>query len=319
MDLDEQRRFGRTGVSVTPLAVGTGSWGAARANETQDAADRRIAPLADAFFAGTLETKVLDTANMYGGGRAEVLVGAAIARAGGVAPGLLVQTKLDRSIPGDRFDGVRMRESIRESLDRLGLPRVAVLYLHDPEVIGFEAAMAAGGAVEALVAMKEEGLAAAIGISGGPVHMLERFVETDLFDALVTHNRWTLLDRSADRLLDAAAERGLGVTNGAPYGAGVLTGDPRFAGTYGYKPMHPLTQEALDGITSLCHEADVPLAAAAIQFSLREPRVHSTIVGVSDRGRWDQAVEHAQAVVPAGFWEELDQHLPPASVALDLI
>jgi D-threo-aldose 1-dehydrogenase len=256
---------------------------------------------------------------MYGAARSEVLVGRAIARAGGVADGLVVQTKLDRSIPGDRFDGERMRESIRESLDRLGLPSVPVLYLHDPEVIGFEAAMAPGGAVAALVSMKEQGLADAIGISGGPVDMLQRFVETNMFDALVTHNRWTLLDHSADALLDAATERGLGITNGAPYGAGVLTGDPRFAGTYGYKPIHPLTERALNGITDVCQDAGVPLAAAALQFSLRESRIHSTIVGVSDRNRWDETVRLAQTPTPEGFWTAIEEHVPPLEVALDRI
>lgn len=319
MNLEQRRPFGRTGVSVTPLAVGTSSWGPARRDESAAARDERIAEVADAFFAGRLRTNVLDTSNMYGESLSEPQVGRAIARAGGLHGDLVVQTKLDRRLPDDRFDGPRMWDSLHESVERLGLERVQVLYLHDPEVIGFDAAMAAGGPVEALVEMKRQGLAGAIGISGGPVDMLQRFVETGLFDALVTHNRWTLLDRSAGPLLDAATSRGLGVTNAAPYGAGVLTGDPRFAGTYGYKPMHPLTQRALDGMASVCREAGVPLAAAALQFSLRDPRVHSTIVGVSDLSRWEAAVRFGEVPTPTGFWEALDEHRPPADVALDRI
>jgi D-threo-aldose 1-dehydrogenase len=319
MNLDQKRSFGRTGVSVTPLAVGTASWGTLRTGESEAGAAGRIAEIADRFFAGTLRTNIIDTSNMYGEARSEAEIGRAIARARGVGSGLVLQTKLDRRIPGDRFDGERMWESLRESLDRLGLERLQVLYLHDPEVIGFDAAMAPGGPVEAIVAMKKQGIADAIGISGGPVDMLQRFVETDLFDALVTHNRWTLLDRSADALLNAATLRGVGVTNGAPYGAGILTGDPRFAESYGYKPLHPRTGAALKAIQAVCRDADVPLAAAAIQFSLRDPRIHSTIVGVSELARWEEAVANAEVEIPSGFWEAVDELAPPAEVALDRI
>jgi D-threo-aldose 1-dehydrogenase len=319
MNFDQQRPFGRTGVSVTPLAVGTASWGPRRKDETEAESEKRIAEIADRFFSRDLRTNLIDTSNMYGEALSEPNVGRAIARAGGIPSGLVVQTKLDRHIPDDRFDGERMWDSVHESLDRLGVDRLQVLYLHDPEVIGFEAAMSPGGPVEAIVEMKRQGLADAIGISGGPVDMLQRFVETDIFDALVTHNRWTLLDRSADSLLSAAAARNLGVTNGAPYGAGVLTGDPRFQGTYGYKPIHPLTQKALDGIIAVCREAGVPLAAAAIQFSMRDPRVHSSIVGVSSLERWEEAVAFAETDIPAGFWDAIAEYVPPAEVALDLI
>lgn len=319
MDVDQQRPFGRTGVSVTPLAVGTSSWGTQRAGETEDTASGRIAELADRFLAGGLHTNLIDTSNMYGEAQSEPAIGRAIARAGGLPDGLVLQTKLDRSIPGDRFDSERMWESLRESLDRLGLERFQVLYLHDPEVIGFEAAMAPGGAVDAIVEMKNQGIAAAIGISGGPVDMLQRFVETDLFDALVTHNRYTLLDRSADALLTAAAAHDVGVTNAAPYGAGILTGDPRFADSYGYKPLHPRTRSALEAISAVCREAEVPLPAAALQFSMREPRIHSTIVGVSQLTRWEEAVGYAEVEIPSGFWEAIEELAPPAEVALDRI
>ncbi len=317
MDLTTQRPFGRTGVSVTALALGTSSWGPARPGEGDVERDARIATMADAFLARRLPTNLLDTSNIYGESRAEEHIGAAIARAGGVPEGLVVQTKLDRDTRTGRFDGERMRESIAESLTRLGLDRIPVLYLHDPEHIGFEAAMAPGGPVEALVEMRRQGLAAAIGISGGPVDMLQRFVETGLFDALVTHNRFTLLDRSADALLDAAHARGLGVTNAAPYGGGVLTGDPRFADRYGYRPMRREVGASLERIARLCEEAGVALPAAALQFSLRDPRVHSTIVGASSLDRFEEAVRHASAPVPEDLWPALDAARPPASAALD--
>ena len=314
-DLRQTKPFGRTGFDVTPLALGTSSWGQLREGESGDERDTRIREVADAFFAEALETNLLDTSNMYGptdaGHLSELFVGQALARAGdaagAAASGLVIQTKLDRDVASGDFGGDRMRRSLEESLSRLGVDRIDVLYLHDPEVVGFDAVMAPGGAVEALVAMKEQGLATSIGISGGPVDMLQRFVETDLFDALVTHNRFTVLDRSAGALLDAATARNVGVSNAAPYGGGVLTGRPESAGTYGYRPIRPATAAALERLRAICDRYGVAMSAVALGFSLRDPRVHTTIVGASSMGSWTRAVADATvaAAVPEELWAEL--------------
>jgi len=326
-DLRQTTPFGRTGFDVTPLALGTSSWGRLREGESGDERDARILEVADAFFAGTLETNLLDTSNMYGptdaGHLSELFVGRALAQTAGAdaggaraASGLVIQTKLDRDVATDDFSGDRMRRSLEESLSRLGVDRVDVLYLHDPEVVGFDAVMAPGGAVEALVAMKEQGLTTSIGISGGPVDMLQRFVETDLFDALVTHNRFTVLDRSAEALLDAATARTVGVSNAAPYGGGALTGRPESAGTYGYRPIRPDMAAALGRLRSICDRHGVAMSAAALGFSLRDPRVHTTIVGASSMSSWVRAIDDATAAasVPESLWAEiadLTDGIPP--------
>ena len=303
---------------MTPLALGTSSWGQLREGEPGDERDARILEVADAFFAGSLETNLLDTSNMYGptdaGHLSELFVGQALARAGGTdaggpsaASGLVIQTKLDRDVASGDFSGDRMRRSLEESLSRLGVDALDVLYLHDPEVVGFDTVMAPGGAVEALVAMKERGLATSIGISGGPVGMLQRFVETDLFDALVTHNRFTVLDRSAEALLDAATARNVGVSNAAPYGGGVLTGRPGSAATYGYRPIRPDMAAALERLRAICESHGVAMSAVALGFSLRDPRVHTTIVGASSMSSWTRAIADATAAaaVPESLWAEL--------------
>jgi len=317
MDAVEQRAFGRTGLLVSALCIGTSGWGPLRSEETESLRDERLLPLADRFFRGHLPVNFIDTANIYGASQAESLIGRSLRAAGGLAEGLVLQTKLDRDAADGRFDADRMWQSIEESLTRLGLERVQVLYLHDPELIGFDAAMASGGPTEALVAMKEQGLAATIGISGGPVELMQRFVETDLFDALVTHNRFTLVDRSASGLLDAAAARQLGVTNAAPWGAGVLTGSARYRNSYGYLPILPEVRAAVEAVERICAEARVPMPAVAMQFSLREPRIHSTIVGVSSAQQFEMDLEYLDVHVPAWVWSAVDDVLPDAQFALD--
>ncbi|RKR75266.1 aldo/keto reductase [Frondihabitans australicus] len=317
------RRYGRTGYDVTPLCIGSGSWGATRDGETETEGDERIAEISTPFAARALPVNFLDSSNIYGGGRSELLVGRGLARAkatladqGAGSAGLVVQTKLDRDVATGDFSADRMRRSLDETLERLGVDHLQVLHLHDPDSIGFEAAMADGGPVSALVTMKEEGVVSSIGISGGPVGMLQRFVETDLFDALITHNRWTLVDRSASALFDAATARDVGITNGAPYGAGILTGDPRFAGTYAYRPA---TQQVLDTVTALqrvCDDFGVPLGTAALQFSVRERRIHSTVVGVSSLPRLEAAIDAATQALPDELWAALDA-VVPEGIALD--
>jgi len=314
----DRRAFGRTGLDVSALCIGTSSWGPARAGESGQARDARVDAMARRAFDGGFGTNVVDTSNIYGDGLSEVYLGRALAALGGLPQGVVLQTKLDRDLVTGSFSAEQMRRSASESFERLGLDRVQVLYLHDPESLGFEAAMAPGGPVETLIALRDEGVTAHIGISGGPVDMMQRFVETDVFDALVTHNRYTLVDRSATAMLEAAVQRGVGVCNAAPYGAGVLTGDPRFADGYGYRPIRPGVRAAVERMSALCAEAGIPLAAAALQFSLRAPLVHTTIVGGSAEGRLDEAVALAAVSIPEGLWAELDAVAPGADDALDM-
>ena len=295
----DPRPAGALSLPLSPLTLGTSSW-SPRSAEENSATDA----LAADFAAGRLSTNVIDTSNIYGDSHAEAVIGRALA--GTVGAGLVVQTKLDRDVASNDFSAGQMERSLRESLDRLGLESVDVLFLHDPENIGFDSVMQQGGAVDALIGMRDRGVARAIGISGGPVGMLRRFVDTGIFDVLINHNRLTLVDRSAEGLYQAARDRHMIVENAAPFGAGILTGDPRFAGTYAYGPIRPETQAAVDAATRIAAEAGIPLAALALQFSLRHPLVDTTVVGVRSRERFDEAVAHATIEVPDAVWAELD-------------
>lgn len=304
------RHAGALALSLSPLTLGTSGWSPRSAAE-----DAATDALAEDFAAGRLATNVIDTSNIYGDSHSEEVIGRALA--GTVGPGLVVQTKLDRDLAQNDFSAAQMERSLRQSLDRLGLDAVDVLFLHDPENVGFDSVMEHGGAVDALVAMRERGVTRAIGISGGPVAMMRRFVETGIFDAVINHNRFTLVDRSATSLYRAARDRNMIVQNAAPFGAGILTGDPRFAGSYAYGPIRPTTQAAVDAATRIAAEAGIPLAALALQFSLRHPLVDTTVVGVRTRERFDEAVAHATLEVPDAVWAELESIAPSPQSGID--
>lgn len=303
------REYGSTGIRVSALCLGTSSW--VRPGEDEAEAQRRIAELGRA----TAESPItfVDTSNIYGRGVSEKLIGD-LFRAGIWDDSIVLQTKVDRDTATGDFGGKQMWRSLEQSLERLGVDRIPVLFIHDPENISFEEATAAGGPVEALVEMKQQGLADNIGVSGGPAHLMLRFVQTGLFDTLINHNRMTLLDRSADELYDEATRRRMGITNAAPYGAGILTDDDRFAQSYAYRPAAPAVIRSADRIREICRAAGIPIAAAALQFSVRDERVHSTVVGISSAERLRGTLELLDVPISEETWSELDAALPPAEV-----
>lgn len=204
-----------------------------------------------------------------------------------------------------------MRASVDESRERLGLDVLPVVHLHDPERITFEEAMAPEGAVRALVELRDAGVIGHIGVAGGPVALLERFVRTGEFELLVTHNRFTLLDRSAESLLDLCAERGVGVFNAAPFGGGALTADDGPVGRYHYRDVDDVQRTAVLRIREIAREAGVPVGALALGLSLREPRITATIAGTSSPAHLDRMLGWARTELP-DVWAELDAALPPA-------
>lgn len=312
------RPFGSTGLHVSPVCLGSSGWGRLLIGESAEQRDARISSLLRGVMNNQSACNFVDTSNIYSNGLSEQLLGSAI-REFGVREGLVIQTKLDRDSQTADFSGSRMWASLDESLTRLGVDRLQVLYLHDPEHIGFDAAMERGGPVHALVDMKAQGLASHIGVSGGPVALLDQFVETGLFDAIVTHNRFTLVDRSADSLIEKAGQRGMGITNAAPFGGGVLTGAYRFANTYGYGPANSAVQTAISRITHACDRAGVPVVAAALQFSTRDSRIHSTIVGAGSTRQLDNNLSLLDVAVPDGLWAEIDGLVPRSEYSLDSV
>ena len=152
------------------------------------------------------------------------MIGEVLRERGGAPEGVVVSTKVDPDQSGD-FSGARAGARWRKPrAPRYGLPPARVP--PRPERATFEDAMAPDGPVPALVRLKEEGVVGHLGVAGGPVGLRGRFVRTGVFEAVLTHNRFTLLDRSATSLLDECARSGVAVCNAAPFGGGMLARGP---------------------------------------------------------------------------------------------
>src|SRR5215212_313432 len=298
------RPFGPSDLLITPLCIGCAPLGdmpeafAYKVGEDQALATLRVA------FGGPIN--YMDTAASYGDGESERRIGIVLRELGGLPEGYVLGTKADRDLKTGDFSGDQIKRSVERSLHLLGLDQLQIVYLHDPEHTTFENVMSPGGPVEVLLKLKEQGVIKHVGVAGGPTDMEIAYVETGAFDSVISHNRYTLLNRSAAPLLDIAAQRGLAVINAAPYGSGMLAKGPAAYARYAYQEAPAKLVERTQQMAAVCAEYDVPLAAAALQFSLRDARITSTVVGMSRPERITQTVELALHPIPAEIWPRLD-------------
>jgi D-threo-aldose 1-dehydrogenase len=299
----QSRSLGTTGLSVTPLCIGTSALGSFPEQYGYEVSASRAAATMSRVFAGPVN--FIDTSNNYGDGESERRIGKALAGIGGIPAGFVLATKVD-PLPGSNdFSGERVRASVAESIDRLGLGHLQLVYLHDPERMSFAEATAPGGAVEALAQLREEGVIGHLGVAGGPIALMRQYLATGVFEVVISHNRYTLVDQSAEPLLQDAAERGVAFVNAAPYGGGILVKGPSVQPNYSYQPADAALISRIQAMQQACESYDTPLPAAALQFSLREPRVASTIVGISRPERVDETLALAQQSIPDALWDEL--------------
>jgi D-threo-aldose 1-dehydrogenase len=299
------RRLGGTDVHVTPLCVGTSPLGGMVETYGYDVdAERAVATVRRVLDSPTI--RFLDTSNEYGSGRSEERIGIALAERGGLPEGFVLATKADPAPGSKDFSGARVLASFEESVARLGLDRVDVFHFHDPERIGFEDAAGPGGALEGLRRLKDDGRVTALGVAGWDVDLLRRYVDTGLFDVVLNHNRYTLLDQSASPLIDHALAAGLSFLNAAPYASGILAKPASDHPRYIYGVASDAVVEQTARLRALCEEHGVDLAAVALQFSTRDPRVTSTLVGVSRPERVAELERNAAVEVPAALWSALD-------------
>lgn len=197
------RRLAGTGVTVSAVIAGGAPLGGMPKSFGYDVPENDAVDFVETLL--TSPIRAIDTSNGYSDGRSEQRIGKAIARAGTKPEDFVVLTKVDAR-NGD-YSGERVRASVRESKARLGLDSLPIVYLHDPEFHSFAELTARGGAVDALVELAKEGEIGHVGLAGGDVHEMSRYLDLGVFEVLLTHNRWTLVDRSASALIDQARGR----------------------------------------------------------------------------------------------------------------
>jgi D-threo-aldose 1-dehydrogenase len=290
---------------VTSLCLGCAALGDMPETFAYTVPEERALNTLREVFASPID--FLDTAAAYGDGESERRIGLLLRKMGGLPDGFVLSTKADRDLRSGDFSGDQVQRSIERSLRLLGLDRLQLVFLHDPEYTTFEAATAPGGPVEVLERLRQQGVIAHLGVAGGPIDLLIRFVHTDVFEAVITHNRYTLLSREAEPLFEVATARGLGVLNAAPYGSGLLAKGPTVYPRYEYAEAAADLVDRARAMEAACDEFGVPLAAAALQFSLRDSRITSTVVGMTRPERVRQTLDLANLAIPDELWSRLER------------
>lgn len=322
----ERVPLGRTGLAVTRLGFGGASIGGL------------FEAVADADARGMVERawsigiRLFDVAPLYGYGTAERRMGAVLATR--PRDEFVLSTKVGRLVravagigPGDDLDRQAIegrenayyagtadrrivfdysadgvRRSVEDSLERLGLARVDILYIHDPDRHWREALE---GAYPALDRLRAEGTVRAIGVGMNQWQMLARFAsETDI-DVLLVANRYTLLDQGAlPELLPRCLERGIAVLVAGVMNTGLMV-DPDRGGHFDYGPAPAEIVGRARRISAVCERHGVPVRAAAIQFPLAHPAVRGLIAGVRTPAHLDDYPASLRMSIPAGLWQDL--------------
>jgi D-threo-aldose 1-dehydrogenase len=313
------RRLGASATEVTELSFGAAAIGNLFTEVTEDEAAAAVA----AAWAGGIRS--FDTAPHYGLGLSERRLGAGLRCY--PRDEFVVSTKVGRLLEPARkpygpdaegfavpaayhrvrdysADGVR--RSLAASLDRLGLDRIDIAFIHDPEDHAEQAFRAAYPALEEL---RAQGCLRAIGAGMNQAEMLTRFVTDTDVDVVLVAGRYTLLDQSAGRaLLPAASERGVSVIVGGVFNSGLLAA-PQPQATYDYQAAPGELVAQARRLEAICARFGVPLRAAAARFPLRHPAVASVLIGARNAAETDDALALWQAGIPPGLWDALDAAL----------
>ncbi len=316
-------RLARTGLELTRMGFGAA------------AIAGLYAPVSEEVAAGTLKAawslglRYFDTAPLYGLGISEQRLGRFLKTR---QPGeYVVSTKVGRLLrkgvphhptefdPEGRpffpvgsefgvvfdysYDG--FMRSFEESLARLGIPGVDILFIHDPDAGGRSVREVMREGYRALVDLKEQGLIKAIGVGMNDASWLAEFALEGDFDVFLVAGRYTLLDQSAlEVLLPRCAERGIGVVIGGVYNSGILA-DPRPGATYDYLPAPRDILDRAQKIRAVADRYGVPLKAAAIQFPLGHPAVVSVLSGARTPDELRENAAMFRRPIPQEFWAAL--------------
>lgn len=308
----EQARLGNSAVAVSTIGLGTAALGGMYTSVSDADTEALVALAIDRGLT------YFDTAPQYGHGMAERRLGRALQTVD--RDSYVLSTKVGRLVIDDPnarsdrfmdappsrveffFDGESIKRSLSESLERLGLDRVDIVYLHDPDD---HMDQAIAEAYPVLHEMRAQGVVGAIGAGMNVSAPLTRFVTETELDAVLLAGRYTLLDQtSLVDLIPAARERDVSVVIGGVFNSGIL-GDPDNNPMFDYDPASPEVIARARAIRDICVAHGVTLVEAAVAFAMREPAVTTVLLGARNVGELEQNLAVDPSAIPDELWGEL--------------
>ncbi|QQO34805.1 aldo/keto reductase [Bradyrhizobium diazoefficiens] len=301
------------GLDVTSIGLGSAPLGGLFSAVSDADAE---ATLAAGWSAGI---RFYDTAPLYGFGLAERRVGGFLRQQ--KRDSFAISTKVGRllrpeanSAEDDHYKGVPalrpqfdfsydgVMRSVEESLVRLGLDRVDVLLVHDPDD-HYDAAV--NGAFRALMRLRDDGTVKAIGSGMNQSEMLTRFAEAVPVDCFLLAGRYTLLDQDAlDALFPVCAAKNIGILLGGIYNSGILA-NPHTGAKFNYQDADAALVGRALALDALCRKHGTELKAAALQFCMAHPAVTVAVMGARNAAEVADNIAMSERAVPPAFWQEL--------------
>ena len=324
MKAGTRRRVGRTAIEVTAIGLGGAPLGNLMGALDDDEASATI----EAGLDGGV--RYFDTAPFYGYGLSERRIGNVLRHRDrddfvlSTKVGRLLRASPDLHGPDDEFplalpfaarfdysyDGA-MR-SVEDSLQRLGLNRVDIVFLHDVDTRthGEAAATMLGtameGAYRALDSLRAEGVIGAVGMGVNEWEICVEAMGRGEFDCFLVAGRYTLLEqRAVEVMLPECERRGISMIVGAPFNSGILATGVAGGGHYDYAAPPPEVAAAVRGIEAVCASHEIPLAAAALQFPLGHPAVAAVIPGARSAAEKRKNLTLFETPIPEGLWSDL--------------
>ncbi len=314
-----RRRIGRTGVQVTELGFG----GAPIGNLYAAVGEAAAAETVDAAWDAGI--RYFDTAPHYGLGLSERRLGKALSSR--PRREFVISTKVGRLLDSNPapagsdlaagfdvpdtltrrrdYSGDGVRRSLADSMGRLGVDRIDIALIHDPED---HMAQAMGEAVPTLLELREQGVIGAVGVGMNHWEPLLRFVDVPGIDVVMVAGRWTLADRTAAPLLAACAERGVSVLAAAPFNSGLLASRwPEPGALFDYSPASGGIRDRARALAAACERHAATLPHAAVGFPLRHRAVASVVAGIRTAAEAHSDALWAASPLPPKLWENLDE------------
>lgn len=291
--------LGTRGIHVTRMGFGSAPIG----NSANVSDEQAIATVHYALEQGI---NLFDTAPLYGAGRAEELLGAALS--GVPRAEFVLSTKvgrvLDEATRTLHFDYSRdgVMRSLEGSLKRLKLDHVDLLLIHDPDDYP-EAALEE--AYPTLDELRSQGVIRAVGSGMNQWQVLTRFAKEANFDVFLLAGRYTLLEQTSLDFLELCRSRGIGIMLGGVFNSGILAMGAKQGATYNYAPAPAAIMEKTAAIAAICERHGVALNAAAIQFAQAHPAVSSLVIGAIHPDEIAANLTARTVQLPPALWDEL--------------
>lgn len=293
------RKVGAAGVTVSTMGLG----GAPLANFFRPIPEAEIAQLID--YCVEKGISFFDTAPQYGCGLSEQRLGRALQTV--PRPRFTLATKVGYMIQGQKrlrksYSRDSILRSLEESLKRLGLGRIDVVHIHDPDKHYREALEVA---FPTLAELRSQGVIGAIGAGMNQWQMPLKFAFHADFDCFLVAGRYTLLKQDSLPLLDFCQQKGIAIFLGGVYNTGILATGAVEGARYNYHLATPAILARVRQIEAVCQRHNIALRAAALQFAAAHPAVASLVIGMECAGEVDDALEALHRPIPADLWQEL--------------